>query len=122
MASTPASPSVVLGEFEVVVLLAVLHLVEHDQPAYGSTIRDAIAQRANRPVARGAVYVTLDRLESKDLLSSRVGEPTALRDNRPKRLFKVTPAGLKAVRQAVALVNRMQQGLEPVLRPGRANS
>ena len=122
MASTPAPPSVVLGEFEVVVLLAVLYLVEHGQPAYGSTIRDAIAQRANRPVARGAVYVTLDRLESKDLLSSRVGEPTALRDNRPKRLFKLTPSGLKAVRQAVALVNRMQQGLEPVLDPRRANS
>lgn len=122
MPTTPAAASVVLGEFEMVVLLAVLHLVEHDQPAYGSTIRDAIAQRANRPVARGAVYVTLDRLEAKDLLASRVGEPTALRDNRPKRLFKLTAAGLKAVRQAVALVNRMQQGLEPVLRPGRANT
>jgi DNA-binding PadR family transcriptional regulator len=105
-----------------VVLLAILHLVEHDRPAYGSTIRDAIAQRANRPVARGAIYVTLDRLESKGLLSSRVGEPSALRDNRPKRLFTLTPGGLKAVRQAVALVNRMQQGLEPVLRPGRASS
>jgi PadR family transcriptional regulator, regulatory protein PadR len=122
MPAPPATPSVVLGEFEMVVLLAILHLVEHDQPAYGSTIRDAIAQRANRAVARGAIYVTLDRLEAKGLLSSRVGEPTALRDNRPKRLFKLTPGGLKAVRQAVALVNRMQQGLEPVLKPGRAHS
>jgi DNA-binding PadR family transcriptional regulator len=122
MPQRSAASSVVLGEFEMVILLAVLHLVEHDQPAYGSTIRDAIAQRANRPVARGAVYVTLDRLESKDLLSSRVGEPTPLRDNRPKRLFKLTPAGLKALRQAVALVNRMQHGLEPALKLGRANS
>jgi PadR family transcriptional regulator PadR len=120
MAPTPSSPTLVVAEFELVVLLAVLHLVEHDQPAYGSTIRDAIAERANRQVARGAVYVTLDRLESKALLSSRMAEPTPLRDDRPKRLFKLTPAGLKAVRQAVALVNRMQQGLEPVLKPGRA--
>ena len=113
MPHTPSS--VVLGEFEMVILLAVLHLVEQDQPAYGSTIRDAIALRANRQVARGAIYVTLDRLETKGLLASRLGDATRVRDHRPKRLFKVTPAGLKAVRQAVALVNRMQQGLEPVL-------
>lgn len=121
MPHTPSS-SVVLGEFEMVVLLAVLYLIEGGQPAYGSTIRQAIARRANRRVARGAIYVTLDRLEAKGLLSSRVGEATADRDDRPKRLFKVTTAGLGAVRQAVALVNRMQEGLEPVLKTikGRA--
>jgi DNA-binding PadR family transcriptional regulator len=107
----------VLGEFEVVVLLAVLRLVETAQPAYGSTIRQVIAQRANRPVARGAIYVTLDRLESKGLLTSRLGEGDASRDSRPRRLFSVTPDGLAAVRQAVSLVNRMQAGLEPVLEP-----
>jgi DNA-binding PadR family transcriptional regulator len=116
------SPNVVLGEFEMVVLLAVLHVIEDGQPAYGSTIRQAIAHRANRRVARGAIYVTLDRLEVKGLLSSRVGEATAVRDDRPKLLFKVTTAGLGAVRQDVALVNRMQEGLEPVLKTikGRA--
>jgi DNA-binding PadR family transcriptional regulator len=109
----PSTP--VLGEFEVVVLLAVLQLREAGELAYGSTIRHVIAQRANRPVARGAIYVTLDRLEVKRLLTSRLGEGDLARDSRPRRLFSVTPAGLKAVRQAVSLVNRMQAGLEPVL-------
>ena len=120
MTQTPTPP--VLGEFEMIVLLAVLYLVEADQPAYGSTIRDAIALRANRRVARGAIYVTLDRLESKGLLASRMGEATPAREDQPKRLFTLSAAGLKAVRQAVALVNRMQQGLEPVLTPGKARS
>ena len=128
MAPHAASPA--LGEFEMVVLLAVLYLIEADQPAYGSTIRDAITVRANRRVARGAIYVTLDRLEAKGLLASRIADATSIRDDRPKRLFKLTSPGLKAVRQAVGLVNRMKQGLEPVLspfggaqgKPGRASS
>jgi DNA-binding PadR family transcriptional regulator len=108
-----------LGEFELVVLLAVLHLVEHRQPAYGSSIRDVIAARANRPVARGAIYVTLDRLEGKRLLGSKLGDGGKERDNRPRRLFTVTAAGLAAAKHAVSMVNRMQAGLEPVLaRPG----
>jgi PadR family transcriptional regulator PadR len=119
---SPAAPPAALGEFEMIVLLAVLYLAEHDQSAYGSTIRDAIDLRANRKVARGAIYVTLDRLESKGLLVSRVGDAAAVRDGRPRRLFKLTPSGLKAVRQAVALVNRMQEGLEPALKAGRATS
>jgi DNA-binding PadR family transcriptional regulator len=109
------APSVVLGEFELVVLLAVLRLHEREGPAYGSTIRDEIAARANRSIARGAVYVTLDRLERKGLLVSRLADPSHLRDNRPKRLFAVTPAGLQAVRNAVALVNRLQEGVTLVM-------
>jgi PadR family transcriptional regulator PadR len=109
------APSVVLGEFELVVLLAVLRLDERDDPAYGSTIRDEIAARANRSIARGAVYVTLDRLERKGLLVSKLADPSRLRDNRPKRLFTVTPAGLEAVRNAVALVNRLQEGVTLVM-------
>lgn len=105
----------VLGEFEVVVLLAVLHLTERREPAYGSTIRDVIAERTNRPVARGAIYVTLDRLDAKKLLTSRLDAGGPSRDGRPRRLFSVTATGLAAARQAVALVNRMQSGLEPVL-------
>lgn len=104
------------------VLLAVLQLVEHDQPAYGSTIRDVIATRANRKVARGAIYVTLDRLEAKGLLRSRFGEPSAARDNKPKRLFTLSASGLAAVRHAVALVNRMQHGLESALLPGKVRA
>jgi|SRR5687768_5677932 len=104
-----------LGEFEVVVLLAVLHLGSRGEQAYGSTIRDEIAARAQRPFARGALYVTLDRLETKGLVASRLTGATPRRDNRPKRIFKVTPAGLRAVRQSVAVVANMQRGLEPLL-------
>ena len=106
---------IVLGEFEMIVLLAVLGLAERDEAAYGSTIRDEIVARANRRIARGAIYVTLDRLESKNLLTSRRGDSALSRDGRPRRLFKVTPLGLKSVRQAVSLVNRLQRGLEPLL-------
>lgn len=108
-------PPAPLGEFEVVVLLAVLHLGARDEQAYGSTIRDEIAARAHRPFARGALYVTLDRLESKGLLASRLTGATPRRDNRPKRVFKVSPAGLRAVRQSVAVMSNMQRGLEPLL-------
>lgn len=110
-------PSVapVLGEFELVVLIAVLHLIDRGEPAYGSSIRDEILARVNRPVARGAIYVTLDRLEQKRLLASHLSGRAAVRDGRPRRLFKVTPAGLRAARQAVQLVNRLQAGLEPLL-------
>ena len=111
----PASAASVLGEFELVVLVAVLHLIDRGEPAYGSSIRDEIRVRANRPVARGAIYVTLDRLEQKRLLASQLSGAAAARDGRPRRLFKVTPAGLRAARQAVQLVNRLQAGLEPLL-------
>ena len=112
MAPAASAP---LGDFEILVLLAVLRLAGRDEPAYGSTIRDELQAHANRAIARGAIYVTLDRLEEKALLSSRFGGPTHARDGRPKRLFKATPAGIRAARQAVALINRMQEGLEPVL-------
>jgi DNA-binding PadR family transcriptional regulator len=117
MPPAPAAP--VLGEFEIVVLIAVLHLVDRGEPAYGSSVRDEIRARANRPIARGAIYITLDRLEQKRLLASHLGGAVPARDGRPRRLFKVTPAGLRAARQAVQLVNRLQAGLEPLLRLAR---
>jgi DNA-binding PadR family transcriptional regulator len=104
--------SVPLGEFEVVVLMAVLHLRDG---AYGSSIRDDIEGRAGRPVSRGAVYITLDRLEEKGLLSSKLGDATPGRGGRPKRLFRVTVAGVKAIKQSVASLVRMHRGLEPIL-------
>jgi DNA-binding PadR family transcriptional regulator len=113
--TSTAAPS--LGEFETVVLMAVLHLVERDQAANGSAVREEIAARAGRQVARGAVYVTLDRLEAKGLLASRLGQASHVRDHKPKRLFRVAPAGLRALRRATQVFNRMQAGLrlEPVL-------
>jgi PadR family transcriptional regulator PadR len=101
-----------LGEFEVVVLMAVLH---RGTLASGTLVRDDIEARTGRPVARGAVYVTLDRLEEKGLLTSRSGDATPERGGRPRRFFKVTPMGLKAVRHSVATLTRMHKGLEPIL-------
>jgi PadR family transcriptional regulator, regulatory protein PadR len=102
----------ILGEFEVVVLMAVLHLGD---AAYGSAIRDDIERRSGRRVARGAVYITLERLEEKGLLGSKLEGASARRGGRPKRLFRVTPAGIRSLKHALALVTRMHKGLEPIL-------
>lgn len=102
----------ILGEFEVVVLMAVLHLGDD---AYGSAIRDDLEHRSGRRVARGAVYITLERLEEKGLLASRTGGASDSRGGRPKRLFRVTPDGIRSLKRALAVVTRMHKGLEPIL-------
>ena len=111
----PESTPYVLGEFETLIILAVLHLAEERLDANGTAIRDQIEQRTGRAVPRGSIYVTLDRLEETGLLVSREGATSPARENRPKRLFKVTPGGVRAVKTAVATVTRMQRGLEAVL-------
>jgi DNA-binding PadR family transcriptional regulator len=108
-------PPANLGEFETLLLLAVLHLTEQRQDAYGSAIRAEIEARTGRAVPRGSIYVTLDRLEEKGLLVSREGGSSAVRGHRPKRLFKVTLSGVRAVKSSVTAVARMQRGLEAVL-------
>jgi PadR family transcriptional regulator, regulatory protein PadR len=109
-------PPGVLGEFETLLLLAVLHLTEQKEEAYGSIIRDEIATRSGRAVSRGSIYVTLDRLEEKGLLASREIGATVARGHRPKRIFKATPDGLRAVKESVTALSRMQRGLEAVLK------
>jgi PadR family transcriptional regulator, regulatory protein PadR len=104
-----------LGEFEAIVVMAVLHLGE---TAAGTAVREDIARRTGRAVARGAVYVTLDRLEAKGLLVSRLDKATPERGGHPRRFFKVTALGLKQVRQALTTVERMRAGLEPLLARG----
>jgi PadR family transcriptional regulator, regulatory protein PadR len=94
-----------LGEFEHLVLLAVLRL---GVDAYGMRVRREIAERTGRDVTIGAVYATLERMEAKGLVASSIGEPTAERGGRAKRSFRVTGAGNEAI-------NRMQQGLVSML-------
>jgi PadR family transcriptional regulator, regulatory protein PadR len=101
-----------LGEFEVLVVLAVLHLGD---TAYPPAVRTEIERRARRPVARGAVYVTLDRLETKRFLSSRLDDDAAAAAGRPRRAYRVSPKGLGAVRRSLQAVARMRVGLEPLL-------
>jgi DNA-binding PadR family transcriptional regulator len=101
-----------LGEFEVLILLAVLRLP--DDAAYPPAVRAEIERRAGRSVQRGAVYVTLDRLESKGLLTSRIDSAGA-EPGRPRRFYRVSPKGLRAVRRALHAVEQMRAGLEPLL-------
>jgi PadR family transcriptional regulator, regulatory protein PadR len=99
-----------LGEFEVLILLAVLRLGEDAHPP---SVRTEIESRARRAVQRGAVYVTLDRLEAKGLLTSRLDpEPNG---GRPRRIYRVSARGVRAVRRALGAVERMRIGLEPLL-------
>ena len=101
-----------LGEFEVVVLMAVLHVGDE---AFGSAIRDELEARSGRPASRGAVYITLDRLEEKGLLRSVLRDGTSSRGLRPRRYFTLTADGTAALRSAVSLVARMHRGLEGAL-------
>lgn len=82
-----------------------------EEDAYGMTVRREIEQRAGRDVSIGAVCATLDRLEEKGLVRSKVGEPTQARGGRAKRCFAVTPAGVSAVEQTQFALKRMTAGL-----------
>ena len=101
-----------LGEFEYAVLLAVMHL---NEDAYAVPIRELIEERTGRPVARGALYTALERLESKACLRSRMGDPTPERGGRARRYFSLTPLGLRALRTTHAALARLSEGLEAVL-------
>ena len=97
-----------LGEFEQVVILAIMRLKEE---AYGVTIRSEIAARTDRLPAAGALYTTLDRLEGKGLVTSHFGDPTPRRGGRAKRYFSVTAAGVAAVKRAQRSYQRLIEGL-----------
>ena len=101
-----------LGEFEYAVLLAILHL---DQEAYAVPVRELIEERTGRPVARGALYTALDRLEAKGCLRSRMGDPTDERGGKARRYFTVTAAGLKAIKATHGALASMAKGLESIL-------
>ena len=98
-----------LGEFEHVVLLAVLRL---DDQAYGVTVRREIEARTKREVSIGAIYATLDRLEGKGYLRSRAGDPTPERGGRSKRFFRVTAQGVAAVNRTRHALRSLTEGLE----------
>jgi PadR family transcriptional regulator, regulatory protein PadR len=98
-----------LGEFEHVVLLAILRLRDE---AYAIPIREEIEERTGRAVARGALYTALERLETKEFLRSHMSEPRAERGGRSRRYYDVTPAGLSAMRASRRSLLRLWQGLE----------
>jgi len=102
----------VLGEFEQLVILGVLHC---GADAYGVPICHELETRARRRVSLGAVYKTLDRLEQKHLVRSTLGPATAARGGRRKRIYNVTPLGLKVLRSSLGAVARMWDGLQTVI-------
>ena len=106
------TPRAFRGELEEMVLLAALQLRDG---AYGAAILRTLDERAGRDVPRGSVYVTLDRLEAKGLVSSRAGVPTAQRGGRAPRLVAVTDAGLAALRRTRSVRERLLQGLDEAL-------
>ncbi len=100
------------GEFELLVLLAVLRLGDG---AYGVTIREELEEETTRTLTLGAVYKTLGRLEGKGFLETRVAPPTRERGGRRKKLYRITPAGLETARRSLEDLRRMTDGLRPEL-------
>jgi PadR family transcriptional regulator len=98
-----------LGEFEQIVLLAVLRLGAN---AYGVPIRSEIETRAKRPVSIGALYSTLDRLEAKGFVSSSFSEPKPERGGRARRYFHVEPRGVKALERTREALTLMWDGVD----------
>ena len=98
----------VLGAFEQAVLLAVLRLGDD---AYGRAILKEVQGRLDRDVAAGAVHATLERLENKGLISSRLGSGTPVRAGRARRYYRLLPAGVRALNDARAAVDTMWRGL-----------
>ncbi len=107
----PARPDPI-GEFEQLVLLALLRL---GPDAYGASVCAEIEARAGRTASPSAVHTTLDRLEAKGLVRSRVGAPTPQRGGKRKRHYALEPAGRRAVQHAVRSMRRMTDGLEDLL-------
>ena len=98
-----------LHEFELLVMLAALRLGPEE--AYTVSIADEITRRTGRSVRRANVFTTLQRLERKGLVSSRLGEPRADRGGRPPRLVKVERAGIESVRATAGAIQAMVGGL-----------
>jgi len=101
-----------LGEFEQLVLLSLLRL---GPDAYGASVSLEIEQHTGRTVSVSAVHTTLDRLEEKGFVRSRLGESTPQRGGKRKRHYLVQPAGLRALQQAIRAVRRLSDGLDDLL-------
>jgi PadR family transcriptional regulator PadR len=97
-----------LGEFEQLILFA---LVELEDEAYGAAIGRAIEDRTGRNVSAGAVYTALDRLETRGLVTSRVGEPRPQRGGRRRKYYDLEPEGAVELRRSVHVIREMSKGL-----------
>ena len=99
----------ILGAFEQAVLLAIVRLGED---AYGRAVLKEVQVRLDRDVAAGAVHATLDRLENKGLVGSRLGTGTPIRSGRPRRFYRLRPRGFRALNETRAAVESLWRGLD----------
>jgi DNA-binding PadR family transcriptional regulator len=106
------TPPPALGEFEQIVMLALVRL---GADAYGATVCAEIEKRSGRGVSVSAVHTTLDRLEQKGLVKSRVGDPTPQRGGKRKRHYEVAALGMKALQASYRSIRNMADGLEDLL-------
>src|SRR5262245_57166791 len=97
-----------LGNFELMVLLAILRVADD---AYGVPIARELEESSGKDVLLGSVYAALDRLETKGLIASRLGDPTPERGGRAKKVFKLTAKGLRDVRETQRTLVRLWRGL-----------
>lgn len=102
-----------LAEFELLVLLAALHLGPDE--AYTVSIADHIERKTGRSVRRANVYTTLQRLEAKDLLATQLGDPRPERGGKPRRLVTVLPLGLASVRATARAIRSMVGDLGDII-------
>ncbi len=101
-----------LGEFEQLVLLALLRL---GKEGYGVTVQLELGRNGGREVSLGTVYKTLLRMEAKGLVSVHLGEPTPERGGRRKKHYAVTLAGRKALGRSISALRKLSHGLDAVL-------
>lgn len=104
------------SDFEQQVLLAVWRL---EGAAYGASVRSELEERTGRPIAQGAVYVTLVRLEKKRLVRSRLADPTPVRGGKAKRMFEIRPEGIAGLRAARSTMDSLWEGLPDGPGPAR---
>jgi PadR family transcriptional regulator PadR len=99
----------VLGAFEQAVLLAIVRLRDE---AYGRAVLKEVQTRLEREVAAGAVHATLARLEQKNLIASRLGPGTTIRNGRARRFYRLQPSGVRALNDSRAAVDTLWHGLK----------
>jgi len=102
-----------LAEFELLVMLAALRLGPEE--AYTVSIAEDIERRTGRSVRRANVFTTLQRLETKGLVSTRLGEPRPERGGRPRRLVALAPEGMAALRTTTVAIQAMVGELGDVI-------
>jgi PadR family transcriptional regulator len=97
-----------VGEFEQLVLLAIMRLGDD---AYGMRLRREIEDRTGRNVSPGSIYTVLERLESRLLVASELGEPVPGRRGRPRRYYRLTDPGLQSIARSYRSIARMTSGM-----------